>query len=246
MAKRKGRPFEGKPFRQKKDGVEYGSYNVYDPIAKKRLSLETDDLNAALAKVQSLFGDLIGKSVPKATTSVSAPFVGAAEPLAEPAISNDEPDPRTVIDDWAKLGASGQQALPLGLEDAPMQTPPVQREATVTPITSARKPKNSSGLSDSDIKTLTTGMHKIVASANVALLDFTVRQLGRVPIMPSEDEMEMLATGWELQLKEIFKDIEMKPYMLIVAANALIGMAMYSRGEPIPKKKIQAPSVESK
>ncbi len=133
MAKR-GRPYEGKPFQRKNAaGERSGSFFVYDPIQKKPLNLETENEQGALAKVQELFGGLLGQPSPKAPETYSSGKSGTSSlPAAttmEPATSAThsgtwarsipmEPEPSLTsdgieaLDEWTKRPVPGQQAIP--------------------------------------------------------------------------------------------------------------------------------------
>jgi hypothetical protein len=237
---RKGRPFLGNPFQQKNAAGEYsGTFFVYNPIERKRMNLETTDRAEALAKIQSLFGHLIGKPHPKSVAPVSVVPSNEKQALEDTAGSVSPPETvsapdgvevRSVLDDWAKRGDGGQP--PLHLVDDP--TPQSSTSAAVTPITAKTK-RNKNGLSAEDIEKISSGIHKTVASLNVLVLHSCVKYMGRMPYEPDEEEMHLLAVGWEMELKRHFEKAELQPWMLILAGNLFVGMAMYMNGTVIPK-----------
>lgn len=252
-----GRKFQGNIFKQKnKDGSFYGSYRVYDPIQKKPISLDTEDENEAKAKVQSMFGHLIdsafkqisppkrvmplqhkvvdldgGVTAPKDT----APIVGADESIP---IQYSQPEhvgsavASSVLSDWAAQNPPEPSSIPL---NQPPNLRVVEGEKVSEPIVTKTR-KKAGNWSDADIAKMASGMHKIVANANMLVLDLCVRSLGKVPYQPSEDELELLAMGWEMYLNEYFAKSPPQPWMLILAGNLLVGFAMYTQGQALPPK----------
>lgn len=76
----------------------------------------------------------------------------------------------------------------------------------------------------------------IVGRANVLALGLGVRIFGRIPAEPEPADMELLNKAWQLQLDELLGDKEIKPYVMILAASAGLGIGMYAGGEPLPPK----------
>lgn len=233
-----GRPYIGKPFLPKGGKT----YVVYDPTVKKVVSLDTSNPNEA-DKRAAVIRERVKRS--GGTPTVSAPKLDYV-PNVQETITPEIPSGSSLVSIWANEsnqtnGESNQVSQP-GVDNQVKLFP-----ETGTPnsnLVAIEKPRKKGGLTPEQAAKLGTGMRKIVTKANVILAEFIVKFLGRDPMPLDDDELEMLATGWEMFLEEFFVKQPPKPWMMILAGNVMIIFAMYVRGTPRlknPKQQMEAP-----
>lgn len=104
------------------------------------------------------------------------------------------------------------------------------------PYTEVAVSTPSKGLTSDEKSRMHGLLSGIVGRANVLALGLGVRIFGRVPAEPEPADLELLNRAWQLQLEELLEGKEVKPYVLIIAASAGLGVGMWAGGEPIPPK----------
>jgi hypothetical protein len=251
MARTRRKGYVPKPFRAKnpETGAEHGSYKAWNPFTKKIETLGTEDYNEALNKISSIVvrGDaaasevatpVIGDIAPETVTLQSKPVTGVEgieaglvekwietqpEPVTAEPITVESPNATS-----ASNGTNGTKTSP--------PSPPTAPSVVSIPIVTPKRTSPQKGLSSEQAEKLGRGMRKMVTKLNLVGLETGVRWLGRDPFPIDDEELELLALGWELLLEDWFKNNKPEPWMLIVAGNALCAFTMWARGKPIPKK----------
>lgn len=250
---RRGRPFKGEPFQRKdKEGNLSKSFYFYNPTLKQQVSLGVTTLEEARSKAREMFPALfsVEPTTPKyhgahSVTSVASPppksgFVPPSIPdssaFAE-SVAVSSMEGNAALDAWQTLPTPGQQALPNVrlVEPLPVIPPSNDGKAPEPPRSISSAPRKGKGFTEEEIAKMTGGIHKVVASLNVVVLEMGVRYAGRNPYELSEDELTLLGEGWKMYINQYFASTKPEPWMLILAGNVLAAAAMYANGEPIKK-----------
>lgn len=234
----KGSKNSYKPFRQKKDGVEYGSFRVWVPRERKVVTLDTEIFTEAVQKAKELIGGISEERIP----DENQPAERVEQP--RPEISGGAPSgipAGRILSDWASLGNPTPQA-------PEVVTPPAASDPSGTdngfrvipggasePPRAVAKPKAQKGLTPEQAEKLGRGLTKIVTKLNAVGAEMCVRMLGRDPYPLDEDDFALIELGWELFIAEHFGKSQPKAWHVILAGNAMILFAMYVRGTPIPQ-----------
>ncbi len=104
---------------------------------------------------------------------------------------------------------------------------------SLPPVTTiSRKPKPVSGLSPEQAQKIGAGLKKIVTKVNIIAAGMCVDMFGRDPAPLEDDEIDLVVLGWEMMLEQYFTKSQPKPWMVLLAGNVMMVMAMYPRGEP--------------
>jgi len=157
-------------------------------------------------------------------------------------ITSTSPEPSAIVSDGEDaLGGwlgnpsefEGQAPAPVAQEPKPTTSVAPSWEP-VSDLPDLPAPKV--GLSDTEKARMHGLLSGIVGRVNVLVLGMGVRVFGRIPAEPEPSDMELLNKAWELQLNELLGNQEIKPYILIIAASAGLGIGMYAGGEPLPPK----------
>jgi hypothetical protein len=103
--------------------------------------------------------------------------------------------------------------------------------------------RRQKGLTPEQVAKLAAGMKKAVVKVNIFAAELCVGFLGRDPCPLDDDEVELLSVGWEMMLEEWFGKNRPEPWMIIVAGNVAVLLAMYVRGtdkaeKPTPFKLV--------
>lgn len=128
--------------------------------------------------------------------------------------------------------------LPGGISGMHNPIVPGQRAVLPTP------PRKTGALTPEQAQRLGRGMKSIVCKVNVIAAEGVVKFLGRDPFPLEDEDLQLLALGWELYLEQYFGTKSPPPWLLIVAGNVMVIFAMWMRGTPRPKperKKVPDP-----
>jgi len=234
----RGRPWQAKPFRIKKNGEETGSYRLYVPSQGKTISLETADFNEATKKAAEIAENEKGQS--SSGEDISSGQTNEIPNNPEPVIS--KPlfglDNSSVINDWINsTGPVPPVAIPQPPQPPVSAAPASTGQTSVTP----KKATPQKGLTTEQTEKISGGMKKIIARMNVIGLGTCIQLLGRDPYPVEDEELELLAMGWEMWIEEVFTKKKMEPWHLVLAANVMIGFSMYIQGTPKPKDEDETP-----
>lgn len=222
-----------------------GNYSCWDPLNKKTVKLGTD-----LQTAKNLQSEILSKAG-RGTSGArsSAPVVLPGEGLRKPVIPSFEPTtkpaetppPRVgpkaadLLDSWiAQAGPVNDVAKPPPV--APPSDPSPSPSSLVPSPAPAKRPMPKGGISPEQAAKIGAGLKRIVTKANVVLDGAFVSMFGRNPAEPEDDELEMLAMGWEMLIEQWFVKNTPQPWMLVAAGNVLLIAGMYLQGEPKPKK----------
>lgn len=220
-----------------------GNYSCWDPLNKKTIKLGADRAEAERLQAEILLKAGRGTSgarspavtLPGERLNEPPPKVATARVPSPPAVPSPRvgPNANDLLNQWI------QQAGPI----TPKPTPtPINEPANPSPSptslvpTPAKRPMPKGGISPEQAAKIGAGLKRIVTKANVVLDGAMVSMFGRRPAEPEDDELEMLAMGWEMLIEQWFVKNTPQPWMLVAAGNVLLLAGMYLQGEPIPKK----------
>lgn len=220
-------------------GREVGNYRMYVPSEGRTVNLGTLDEKEAWRKAKEIIAREKGASDPvvldrpmSVPELPTPPRASGSAPSNAPSI-----DPNSLLDSWAADKPSPlppQPDSPAGPVPAPPEVPFVEptKALVATP-----KAKTQKGLTPEQAEKLGKGLQKLVARVNIVTLELAVRFMGRDPYPLDDEEVELLALGWELWLDTYFVKHKPEPWMLILAGNVMAGFGMWMRGTPIVKEK---------
>lgn len=224
------------PYRAKRllpDGAkeEYGKFRWYNPFTKQPEGLGVEEYDVAYRRSRELL----------ALGSQGGGVAGGAEtPASENSDSQGTPAPTfvdagKVMDAWAGVKVSPPGTGSAGSQPAPQS---VGSGGVVVPIIRPviKAPKKGT-LTPEQAAKLGKAVNKVAAKLNLALLSAGVKFAGRDPFELDEDDVELLALGWELFLDDFFIKNPPKPWMLILAGNVMCASVMYLRGTPIKREE---------
>jgi hypothetical protein len=215
------------------------TWGCWDPLKRKVVSLGSDKAVAEekMRRIWEQSGAPSNITVPESkplTNPEPRPVTNSADimaswvksnPIAEPKPATEAPKP----DSFFK--PSGEASNPVTSVSGNGQS-----GNAATPVNSLVPIRKKHGLTPEQAAKIGTGMKRIVTKINVVCLNVCVSYLGRDPFPVADDELELMAIGWEMMLEEYFVKHQPKPWMLIAAGNMLVGFSMYMRGKPFPKK----------
>ena len=236
------------PYRAKRllpDGTkeEYGKYRWYNPFTKQPEGLGVEEYDVAYRRSRELLalgsqGGTGGGA--ESTASANSESQGTPAPTFV--------DAGKVMDAWAgsKVTPPGSSNPSQPVTDRPSggQVPGVGATSLpggvvipiVRPTVKPAAPKKGQLTPEQAVK-LGRAVNKVAAKLNLALLSAGVKFAGRDPFELDEDDVELLALGWELFLDEFFVKHPPKPWMLILAGNVMCASVMYLRGTPIKREE---------
>lgn len=234
------------PYRAKRtlpDGTkeEYGSYRWYNPFTKQSETLSGDEYDAAYRRTRELLA--LGAQGGQAGGAESTDS-GSGSPQDTPAPTFDA---SKVVDAWAGHDQQKTFTPPApGTGPATSPAPSPSPGGVVIPIvrpTVKTAPPKKGQLTPEQAAKLGRAVNKVACKLNLALLSGAVKFAGRDPFELDDDDVELLALGWELFLDDFFVKNPPKPWMLILAGNVMCAAVMYLRGTPIERETPKPPSV---
>lgn len=240
-----GRHASYEPYRLKSGGREMGNYRAWIP-GQGAVDLGTENLSAASSLARDLRDGTNGQvaSINNAMDSNNPPVVidldtGSYSPPIHETKDNDGPINQekqrafSVFQKWAiEKGPSQPEPAPIETPEKigiPPATPSVARQ--ITPAQTRKR-----GLTPEQSAKISGALKRVVVKINVLGGDALVRLMGRDACELDDDDLDLLALGWEMQLELWLESAKLKPVYIIVLANVLLVSAMYLGGTPIEKK----------
>ena len=223
MGRHKGAEY--KPF-QATAGSDWRWWN---PITKKQESLGTKIWEEAW-KLSRQILDMDGGQAakPEGATVNDTPPAGSApkSPVAD------------LLSDWStSKGPLDDVPAPAVADPTPKPSPlPVQPPKPVAMVPASTPTPKKGMLTPEQASKMARGVRNMVCRLNVVAIEGCVNFLGRDPFPVDDDDLELMALGWELWLDEFFVKHKPKPWMLILAGNVMLFASAYIRGTDKPKK----------
>lgn len=218
-----------------------GAYRCYDPRVKKVVSLGTEDFAEATRLADELAQYKYGRKPLDAGGGRIEPTTAA--PTSDLPGVGGRVDPSELLGAWVADGGTGVAGptltAPQDGTPAADSSPGVGEQRALSLPSAEPRPRKKGGLTPEQAAKIGTGMKKIACKLNVVAIGACVQMLGRDPYPVDDDELELLATGWEMWLEELFVKTQPKPWMLVAAGNLLIAFAMYVNGTEIAKPQPQ-------
>lgn len=222
-----GRPLSGEPYRVA------GEWRLHLGGGKRVVLGQAAVMDYAEAKSKAstlVPGEMRGTvSDVEQTPVASAPIPPQPKPM----------DATEILSSWAAAQESSGPSE-AGKPPSP-SVPTVSGGSTSTAIrttTSASvPPRRSGGLTPEQAEKIGRGLKKVMTKINVIGAEVLVRLVGRDPCEVDDDEVELVALGWELMCEQYFTKNKPQPWMVLAAGNVMLVLAMYMRGTPIVKKE---------
>lgn len=253
-----GRPAKFTPYRYKIPGTEndyYGTYRYYDSNLRAIVDTGTEDMETARGMADSArAGTMLSEALASGPTEgsshggVSLPIRGnGTTPEGLERFAPTQANPLEALNAWATdvlPNQSNHSVSPQVPGGKPLVPVPPSPRGIVPPRgkMGARK-----GLSPEQVEKLTRGVKDFVVKFNLLADEAVVRLMGRQALEVTEEQVDLLKLGWELQLERLLDGVKVEPWWIIVGGNVLLIGSMYLNGEKIvkPQTKEIKPDVAS-
>lgn len=232
--------------------LKNGVYYAWHPTMKRKIPLNTNDFDEAM-KLQQGFYQVEEMTPVEVATAV----------VTNQETNEDNSNAKSILDAWTTKTADATSnengtSLP-GLQSpsttsAPRVPSPDTREnvihLTSTPIETRKlapqaPPKVSKGLTPDQTIKLAKGMKQMVTQLNMVIVGAGVSIFRTEIEKPDQDTLDILEMGIELQLEKWFRKSNPEPWMIILGANLIMAVSMWTSGKPRlkAKKPMVPPSV---
>lgn len=237
--------------------LKNGIFYAWHPTMKRKIPLNTSDFDEAV-RLQSAFYEVEEMTPVEVATQV----VTAAD------ATEDNGNAKTMLDSWRTKTAnetdvddnSSDKVVLSGVSgnagtvnfSSPGAIPavvsiPGTANETRKPVT-ALPPKIHKGktLDPEQAIKLARGMKQMITQLNMVAVGAAVSIFRSEIDKPDQETLDILEMGIELQLERWFKKSNPEPWMIILGANMIMAVGMWSSGKPRlkPNKPKVPPSVE--
>lgn len=220
------------------------SYWAWHPGMNRKIPLNTNDFEEA-KRIQAGFYQVEEMSPVEVATAVvtseetkednsNAKSLLEAWATTPTATFGDNADTTVVLSTDGGLDAKGGAS-----RMAPQHTPIVSIPGTKTEtsiITQKINPKAKKGLSPEDAAKLAKGMKSMLTQLNMVAVGAAVSIFRTEIEKPDQETMDILELGIQMQLDRWFTKSNPEPWMIILGANVIMAVGMWSSGKARMKK----------